>query len=115
MEPSKAIVVAASSPSEISALPPSESDSQLSNLICDVSQQLQAAMGNILKMIQEVDQTSSGIVEEIEKCKESAMEKKKDCLLELSERCHSMLLSQQDDIISKTSFCCSNYISSGME
>ncbi|XP_042497352.1 uncharacterized protein LOC122076125 [Macadamia integrifolia] len=77
MEPSKAIVVAASSPSETLALPPAESDSRLSNLICDVSQQVQTAMGNMLKMIQEIDHTSSGIMEEIENCKESAMEKRK--------------------------------------
>lgn len=34
-------------------------------------------MENMLKMINEVDQNSAGIVEEIEKCKDSALEKKR--------------------------------------
>ncbi|XP_043702015.1 uncharacterized protein LOC122652368 [Telopea speciosissima] len=77
MDTSKAMVLAASSPSETPALPPTESDSQFSNLICDVSQQVQAAMANMLKMTQEIDHSSSGILEEIEYCKVSAMEKRK--------------------------------------
>ncbi|MCL7045784.1 hypothetical protein MKW94_024314 [Papaver nudicaule] len=32
---------------------------------------------NMLKMINEIDQSSSGIMEEIEKCKDSATDKKK--------------------------------------
>ncbi|OUZ99910.1 hypothetical protein BVC80_9069g17 [Macleaya cordata] len=76
MEPSKS-VVAVSSPSEALGLLPTEADSQLSTLIYDVSQQVQVAMENMLKMINEIDQNSTGIMEEIEKCKESATEKKK--------------------------------------
>ncbi|XP_010254157.1 PREDICTED: uncharacterized protein LOC104595231 [Nelumbo nucifera] len=77
MEPSKSLAITVSPPSESLALPPPESEFQLSNLIYDVSQQVQEAMSNMLKMINEIDQNSAGIVEEIEKCKESANEKKK--------------------------------------
>ncbi|KAF6172872.1 hypothetical protein GIB67_035426 [Kingdonia uniflora] len=65
-----------SSPSETLALLPTETESQLSNLICDVSQQVQVAMANMLKMISEIDHNSAEIVEEIEKCKETAIERK---------------------------------------
>ncbi|XP_058074799.1 uncharacterized protein LOC131223410 [Magnolia sinica] len=68
-------IVAVSAPSQTILLP--EADSQLSALIYDVSQQAQAAMENMLKMINEIDQSSVGIMEEIEKCKESAVERKK--------------------------------------
>ncbi|PPD73388.1 hypothetical protein GOBAR_AA12059 [Gossypium barbadense] len=37
----------------------------------------QMAMENMLKMINEIDQNSLGIMEEVEKCKESALERKK--------------------------------------
>ncbi|KAF5198558.1 polyamine-modulated factor 1-binding protein [Thalictrum thalictroides] len=78
METSKSIV-AMSSPSETLALPPAESEaeSQLSSLIFDLSQQVNGAMEDMLKMINDVDQISSGIMEEIEKSKESAIERKK--------------------------------------
>ncbi|KAK4854384.1 hypothetical protein QYF36_023033 [Acer negundo] len=71
----------ATSPSQSDALidqPPSlESDSQLSSVVYDMSQQVQMAMTNMLKMISEVDQNSAGIMEEIDKCKNSVLEKKK--------------------------------------
>ncbi|KAL4590869.1 hypothetical protein LXL04_003814 [Taraxacum kok-saghyz] len=43
----------------------------------ELSQQVQAGMENMLKMITEIDQSSSGIIEEIEKCKYSAFERKR--------------------------------------
>ncbi|RWR73839.1 hypothetical protein CKAN_00214500 [Cinnamomum micranthum f. kanehirae] len=80
MEPSKskskAIVVSASTPSE-SLLPLSQPDSQLSLLLFDVSQQVQVAMENMLKLIGEIDQSSAGIMEDIERSKESSVERKK--------------------------------------
>ncbi|KDP34235.1 hypothetical protein JCGZ_07806 [Jatropha curcas] len=54
-----------------------EVESQLSSLLYDMSQQVQTTMGNMLKMIVEIDQNSAGIMEEIEKCKESTLERKK--------------------------------------
>ncbi|RXH91980.1 hypothetical protein DVH24_021003 [Malus domestica] len=42
-----------------------------------ISQQVQGAMENMFKMMSETDENSAGISEEIEKCKESALEKKK--------------------------------------
>ncbi|KAA3458015.1 polyamine-modulated factor 1-binding protein [Gossypium australe] len=53
------------------SLPPpvaEEPESLLSSLM---------AMENMLKMINEIDQNSLGIMEEVEKCKESALERKK--------------------------------------
>ncbi|RVX19572.1 hypothetical protein CK203_005369 [Vitis vinifera] len=112
MEASKS-TTAATSPSSTDLqllLPPPELDSQLSSLIYGLSQQVQAAMENMLKMIKgeknlkciftflscfadlylplsiissliilhsEVDQNSAEVMEEIEKCKDSALEKKK--------------------------------------
>ncbi|KAA8521709.1 hypothetical protein F0562_012382 [Nyssa sinensis] len=58
-------------------LPRSEAESQLSSLVYDLSQQVQVAMENILKMTSEIDQNSAGIMEEIEKFKDSALERKK--------------------------------------
>ncbi|XP_008793456.1 uncharacterized protein LOC103709741 [Phoenix dactylifera] len=73
MENTKAIL-ALSSPSE--SLAP-EAESQISSLLCDVSQQLQIAIQNMLKMTSEIDETSAEIMEEIEKSKESAGVKNK--------------------------------------
>ncbi|XP_050265372.1 uncharacterized protein LOC126709262 [Quercus robur] len=69
----------AASPShyDVQLLPAPEPESQLSSLVYDLSQQLQGAMENMLKMINEVDQNSAGIMEEIEKCKDSALERKR--------------------------------------
>ncbi|XP_065851303.1 uncharacterized protein [Euphorbia lathyris] len=54
-----------------------EAESQFSSLLYDMSQQVQMAMENMLKMIAEIDQNSAGIVEEIGKCKLSALEREK--------------------------------------
>ncbi|GAV76005.1 hypothetical protein CFOL_v3_19480 [Cephalotus follicularis] len=51
-----------------------------------MSQQFQMAMESMLKMINEIDQNSSGITEEIEKCRDSALERKK-VLEEDTDRC----------------------------
>ncbi|KAE8721722.1 Potassium channel in 3 [Hibiscus syriacus] len=73
----------ATSPSQqvdnLSLPPPAaeEAESPLSSLIYDLSQHVQMAMENMLKMINEIDQNSSGILEDVEKCKDSALERKK--------------------------------------
>ncbi|KAI3822049.1 hypothetical protein L1987_09630 [Smallanthus sonchifolius] len=58
-------------------LPLSDGQSPLSSVIYELSQQVQAGMENMLKMISEIDQSSSGIIEDIEKCKDSALERKR--------------------------------------
>ncbi|KAL4592669.1 hypothetical protein LXL04_005672 [Taraxacum kok-saghyz] len=58
-------------------LPVSDGQSSLSSIVYELSQQVQAGMENMLKMITEIDQSSSGIIEEIEKCKYSAFERKR--------------------------------------
>ncbi|KAE9459166.1 hypothetical protein C3L33_08929, partial [Rhododendron williamsianum] len=78
------------SPSENQLIPRSEVDSQLSSLvfagirsefilftIADLSQQVQTAMENMLKMINEIDENSTGIMEDIENCKNNALERKR--------------------------------------
>ncbi|KAM4086662.1 hypothetical protein ACJW30_10G119100 [Castanea mollissima] len=70
-------MAASPSHSDVQLLPAPEPESQLSSLVYDLSQQLQGAMENMLKMINEVDQNSAGIMEEIEKCKDSALERKR--------------------------------------
>ncbi|KAA8521763.1 hypothetical protein F0562_012436 [Nyssa sinensis] len=77
MEPSNAAMPSSPSPSYDQLLPRSEAESQLSSLVYDLSQQVQAAMENMLKMTSEIDQNSAGIMEEIEKCKDSALERKR--------------------------------------
>ncbi|XP_059658038.1 uncharacterized protein LOC132304399 [Cornus florida] len=64
-------------PSEVQLLRPSKVESQLSAVVYDLSQQVQSAMENMLKMINEIDQNSTGITEDIEKSKDSALERKK--------------------------------------
>ncbi|KAL5697383.1 hypothetical protein ACHQM5_002287 [Ranunculus cassubicifolius] len=76
MDSSNAIV-AVSPPSQSPTLSPSEAESHLSSLVYDISQQVQETMENMLKMINEVGHSSSGIMEEIEKSKESAIERKR--------------------------------------
>ncbi|XP_059460572.1 uncharacterized protein LOC132189796 [Corylus avellana] len=69
----------ASTPSHSSDVQPMlavEAESHLSSLVCDMLQEVQGAMENMLKMINEIDQNSAGIMEEIEKCKDSALERK---------------------------------------
>nr|CAD1843049.1 unnamed protein product [Ananas comosus var. bracteatus] len=69
MEHSKAIL-AAPAPSE--TLAASQGESLISALLyADVSQQVQGAIQNMLKMTSEIEQSSCEIMEEIEKCKES--------------------------------------------
>ncbi|KAM0046359.1 hypothetical protein Hdeb2414_s0009g00315261 [Helianthus debilis subsp. tardiflorus] len=58
-------------------LPLSDGHSPLSSVIYELSQQVQAGMENMLKMISEIDQSSGGIIEDIEKCKDSALERKR--------------------------------------
>lgn len=58
-------------------VPRNDVESQLSSLLHELSQQVQAAMENMFKMTNEIDQNSAGIMEEIEKCKDSALERKK--------------------------------------
>ncbi|KAK1436082.1 hypothetical protein QVD17_01857 [Tagetes erecta] len=55
----------------------SDGQSPLSSVIYELSQQVQAGMENMLKMISEIDQSSGGIIDEIEKCKDSALERKR--------------------------------------
>ncbi|XP_009783356.1 uncharacterized protein LOC142181106 [Nicotiana tabacum] len=54
-----------------------EIESQLSSVVYDLSQQVQAAMENMLKMISEIDQSSTEVTEDMEKCKDSALERRK--------------------------------------
>ncbi|KAL6980134.1 hypothetical protein U1Q18_021783 [Sarracenia purpurea var. burkii] len=42
----------------------------------DLSQQVQVAMENMLKMMNEINENSTSITEEIVKCKENALERK---------------------------------------
>ncbi|KAK3027033.1 hypothetical protein RJ639_041188 [Escallonia herrerae] len=65
------------SPSDGQLVLRADAESQLSSLIFDLSQRVQAAMENMLKMTNEIDQNSAGITEEIEKCKESGLERKR--------------------------------------
>ncbi|KAL3844139.1 hypothetical protein ACJIZ3_001542 [Penstemon smallii] len=55
----------------------SDVESQLSSLIYDLSQNVQVAMDSMLKMISEIEQNSAGIMEEMEKSKDSAFQRKK--------------------------------------
>ncbi|KAI6680074.1 hypothetical protein NL676_033955 [Syzygium grande] len=66
------------SPAATARLPPPEAaESRLASLVYDMSQQVQAAMENMLKVINEADQSSAKIIEDIEKCRNSALERKK--------------------------------------
>ncbi|KAL4561832.1 hypothetical protein LXL04_034012 [Taraxacum kok-saghyz] len=59
----------------------------------ELSQQVQAGMENMLKMITEIDQSSSGIIEEIEKCKYSAFERKRSLEEDKDEEVDKVLTS----------------------
>ncbi|XP_061346171.1 uncharacterized protein LOC133291860 [Gastrolobium bilobum] len=61
------------------APPPPEVDpeNQFSSLVYDISNEAQAIMENMLKMIAEINQNSAVIEKEIEKCKGYALEKKR--------------------------------------
>ncbi|KAK4355430.1 hypothetical protein RND71_024401 [Anisodus tanguticus] len=58
-------------------VPIPEVESQFSSLVYELSQQVQGAMENMLKMINEIDQSSTEVMEEMEKCKDSALERRK--------------------------------------
>ncbi|XP_057799652.1 uncharacterized protein LOC131015310 [Salvia miltiorrhiza] len=58
------------------AVPPPAAEPQLSSLVYELAQNLQASMDNMLKMISEIEVNSAGISEEIEKSKESALQRK---------------------------------------
>ncbi|GAA0138322.1 hypothetical protein LIER_00088 [Lithospermum erythrorhizon] len=53
-------------------------ESLLSTVIFDLSQQVQVAMENMLKMINEIDRTSAEISEDMEKCNDSILGRKKN-------------------------------------
>ncbi|KAG8375534.1 hypothetical protein BUALT_Bualt10G0109700 [Buddleja alternifolia] len=63
-------------PSAAELAPTSAAESQLSSLVYDISQNMQAAMDNMLKMINEIDHNSAGIMEEIEKSKDVVLQRK---------------------------------------
>ncbi|XP_052208876.1 uncharacterized protein LOC127812509 [Diospyros lotus] len=77
MEPSNAAMASSPSPSEGQRLPSPEVESQLFSLVFDLSQQVQVAVENMLKMINEIDENSSGIMEEIAKLKDDSIERKR--------------------------------------
>ncbi|QCE16176.1 uncharacterized protein LOC114163020 [Vigna unguiculata] len=54
-----------------------ESENPLSSLIYEVSNEAQEIMENIFKTITEINHSSAVIEEEIEKCKGSALERKR--------------------------------------
>ncbi|KAF1871501.1 hypothetical protein Lal_00020295 [Lupinus albus] len=56
---------------------PPEPDNHLTSLVYEISNEVQAIMENMLKMITEVNQNSAVIEEEIEKCKGFTAERKK--------------------------------------
>ncbi|KAJ1411035.1 hypothetical protein SESBI_21571 [Sesbania bispinosa] len=60
-----------------SELREAETENQLSSLVYEISNEVQAVMENMLKMITEINQNSAVIEEEIEKCKVSALERKR--------------------------------------
>ncbi|KAI4379916.1 hypothetical protein MLD38_006153 [Melastoma candidum] len=62
---------------EAADIPQPEADSHLLSLVYEMSQQVQTVMENMLKMISEIEQNSTGINEDLEKCRESALERKK--------------------------------------
>ncbi|KAG9459300.1 hypothetical protein H6P81_003808 [Aristolochia fimbriata] len=82
MEPSDSLVTV-SSPPEAALL--SEAESLFAPLLCDITQQVHVGMENMLKMINEIDQCSNEIVEDLDKCKKSTIERKK--MLEDDKEC----------------------------
>ncbi|EOA21858.1 hypothetical protein CARUB_v10002328mg [Capsella rubella] len=57
--------------------PAQQAESDLTSLVFELSQQVQMGMESMLKMVNEIDQNSVGIKEEIEKSKDFAMERKR--------------------------------------
>ncbi|XP_031091536.1 uncharacterized protein LOC115996453 [Ipomoea triloba] len=74
MEASKVLTVC---PPDVQMAPTSDFDSQLNSIVSDLSQHVQVVMENMVKMIKEIDQNSTDIVEDIEKCKDTALERKR--------------------------------------
>ncbi|XP_060211234.1 uncharacterized protein LOC132638320 [Lycium barbarum] len=62
---------------QLQLAPTSEIESPLSSVVYELSQQVQRAMENMLKMINEIDQSSNEVTEDVEKCKDSALERRK--------------------------------------
>ncbi|XP_057434567.1 uncharacterized protein LOC130727451 [Lotus japonicus] len=60
-----------------SALTVAETESHLTSLIYEISNEAQSVMENMLKMTAEINQNSAVIDEEVEKCKGSALERKR--------------------------------------
>ncbi|KAJ7958698.1 Polyamine-modulated factor 1-binding protein [Quillaja saponaria] len=63
--------------SDAQLLPPPETENQLSSIVYDLSNEVQGAMENMLKMINEINQNSAAITQEMGKSKESALERKR--------------------------------------
>ncbi|TKY74661.1 hypothetical protein E2542_SST03424 [Spatholobus suberectus] len=57
--------------------PEAETENHLSSLIYEISNEVQEIMENMFKTIIEINQNSAVIEEEIEKCKGSALERKR--------------------------------------
>ncbi|KAL9251228.1 hypothetical protein AKJ16_DCAP09248 [Drosera capensis] len=75
MESSKQAIAVASPAVDDDQPPPL--DSPFSSLIFDFSQQIQEGMEDLLKMTNEIDVHSAEIAEDVEKCKEAALQRKK--------------------------------------
>ncbi|KAL8521986.1 hypothetical protein ACS0TY_012222 [Phlomoides rotata] len=60
------------------AVTTSAAESQLSSLVYELSQNVQLAMDDMLKMISEIDENSAKIKEEMEKSKDSVLQRKND-------------------------------------
>ncbi|XP_021757900.1 uncharacterized protein LOC110722930 [Chenopodium quinoa] len=54
-----------------------ELESHFSTVLYDLSQQVQGAMEDLLKMINEIDGHSAEVTEEMERCRQSALERRK--------------------------------------
>ncbi|XP_047314359.1 uncharacterized protein LOC124918199 [Impatiens glandulifera] len=67
-------MASSTSPQELAPL---DSESQLSSLLVELSQQVQEGMSAMVKMINDVDDNSNGVMEDIQRCKDNALEKKK--------------------------------------
>ncbi|KAH1124634.1 hypothetical protein AAZX31_06G071500 [Glycine max] len=57
--------------------PEAEPESHLSSLIYEISNEVQGIMENMFKTVTEINQSSAVVEEEIEKCKGSALERKR--------------------------------------
>ncbi|XP_021746283.1 uncharacterized protein LOC110712152 [Chenopodium quinoa] len=64
-------------PSSHQTNPLPELKSHFSTVLYDLSQQVKGAMEDLLKMINEIDGHSAEVTEEMERCRESALERRK--------------------------------------